>query len=318
MSRQNCDCQAAQLAVLPSNSHTLPKIARCVLSVTLGMLLIGSAPLFAAPLNILYYGNSFLLHTDSGDADIPTLVSKIAVAAGHEAPHFVNASHDAVGLDLHLLYNTEPITSGISAEQDWDFVVLQNYSTLPTRLGNVNQHRAETVAMYQAVAGRSPNVVPVLLETWARGYDFDEFYAGPDPVFPLGPHEMQDELHAGYALAAHDVNFAAGQSIARVAEVGTAFQNLDFNSLLYFPDAYHLSDLGNLLAALVVYTSVYGWPPIDEIDLTEIVASLGYNEEDSNYVVGGAQSVAPIPEPSTLVMALAALGIFGLWRRRQL
>lgn len=273
------------------------------------LLLVNSSA--AAPLNILYFGNSFM---NGGSANIPALVSDIAVAAGYDAPNYVDASVESFNFSFHLLASTGVISSGLGPGENWDAVVLQNYSTEPTHIGNVPQHRSTAVQLYQAVAAHSPSVVPVLFETWARGPG-QEFYTGPTPDFPGGPFEMQAELHDAYYLAAGDIDVAAGSQIARVAEVGTAFSNTGFDPNLYESFMYHAEHPGILLAALVTYSAIYGDPTTDDIDLSAILTSLGLSPEQGEYL-SGAATLASVPEPSSLALLATALAGLAFWRYR--
>jgi hypothetical protein len=269
----------------------------------------------ATPFNILYYGNSFMSY---GLLNIPTLVSEIAVAAGHEAPNFVNASVDGIGLGTHLAWNTAVISSGLPPTKTWDFVVMQNYSTAPTHIGDIAQHRADALGLYKAVASHSPSVVPVLFETWARGIGH-EFYTGPTPDFPGGPAEMQQELRTSYMLAGDDIDAAIGDSLTRIAHAGSAFENMGFDPELYDEEGYHASDKGYLLSALVVYATIYGTPGINKIDLSGILSQLGLTKADGAALTATAITVAPIPEPSSWLLLATAVGTLAAWgwRRRR-
>ena len=196
--------------------------------------------------------------------------------------------------------------------ESWDFVVMQDYSTRPTHLGDVSAHRADAVALYQATAAHSPAVVPVLFETWARG-PVNEFYSEGAFLFPGGPAQMQQELHDAYYLAAGDIDATAGQSLARVAAVGDAFQSLGFASALYDEEQYHASLLGSLAAALVTYATIYNDPHVGTIDLSDLLMELELTEADLALVTG---KLVFVPEPSSWALVAAALASLGLLRIR--
>ncbi len=275
-----------------------------ILSACMSLVWLGSAS--AAPLNILYYGNSFQ-QGPSVTRSVADIVSDIAVAAGHDAPNNVDASIDGASLSDHLTYNQGVIGSSLAPGQSWNYVILQNYSTAPTHIGNLAQHRADSVALYQAVASNSPGVVPVLFETWARGPGH-AFYTGPSPDFPLGPAQMQQELRDGYNLAAQDINAAVGSNIARIAPVGDAFESDYYDPSLYDVDSYHTTNRGTLLAALVVYATIYG-DLSNSIPMGGILASLELPPSDSD-TVAIAINLTAVPEPSSVVLlGMASIGL---------
>jgi hypothetical protein len=269
----------------------------------------------ASPLNILWYGNSFL--DEPYPTGLPLVVSDIAVAAGQPVPNTVNAAVDAADFAIHLQYNLGVIGS-LAPGEHWDYVVMQDYSTAPTHIGNVAQHVQNARLLYEAVAANSPNVVPVMFETWARGPGH-EFYTDPIPDFPGGPAQMQAEVRDGYNLSAAEINVAAGSSIARIAPVGDAWQNDGFNPALYQGDLYHDSNLGVLLSSLVLYSTIWNDPTTNDIDLSGILSNLGLTAEDGNSlsIISG---LTVVPEPSSLAIGaggLLGLAILGLKPRRR-
>ena len=242
--------------------------------------------------NILFYGNSFtngFLSTDS----VPNLVQDIATAAGQTTPNVVNAAVNAQDFSWHLSNNTTSISTGLPAGQQWDYAVLQNYSTAPTHLGNLAQHRADSVSLYQAIANHSPNVTPVLFETWARGPGHS-LYTGNNPSFSGGPSQMQDELQAGYLLASQDIDTAAGAGIARIAHVGTAWEKANWTNL-HADDIYHAQNRGTLLTALEIYSTVYQ-DDTNDIDLTSVLSGLGLAANDGLFLTSIVDGI-PLPRP---------------------
>ena len=121
------------------------------------------------PKDILFYGNSFTNAVGSGSSrSVPDVLKDVAVAARHPAPRNRNASVNSQSLLWHLQHNTTVITTGIAAGEKWDDVVLQDFSTEPTHIGNLASHRSSAVTLYQTVAVHSPGVIPIMFETWAR------------------------------------------------------------------------------------------------------------------------------------------------------
>lgn len=266
-------------------------------------------------LNILFYGNSFT-NGGGGIRSIPTMVANIATAAGNTAPYTRNAAINGQTLQYHLTNNVSVITTGIPVGQSWDAVVLQDYSTWPTHIGNLPQHLSSSLALYQKVAQHSPNVVPVMYETWARSPGHS-FYPGQ---FPGGPAQMQQELRDGYHQSTANINTTVGESLARYAPVGDAWEEAGFPIDFYASDLYHASDRGSLLNSLILYGTIYSDQTTSDIDLTAMLTSLGLSAADGVRLTTLADSVlaaqAVVPEPSTACLVLVSVAVaFGCRRR---
>jgi len=205
-----------------------------------------------APLNILFYGNSYSLSNGGVDRAVRDLAS----LAGLPTPRTVNASTSGYALRDHLERNLAPINAGIPANQNWDFVVLQDLSTMPTRIGNVQQHINTSRQMYLAVAERSWGVRPVMFETWARRSDNAMFYSGPYCFFPSGPSQMQTELRNGYLLSSQAIDAAVFPGWAQVAFAGDAWQAAGYSNL-YVSDQSHPNARGTYLAGMVLFSKIY-------------------------------------------------------------
>lgn len=277
-------------------------------SVLLSILML-AAPA-TAEMKLLFYGNSYTLGSWS-DRSVPDLVNDIAVAAGQENPHVVMAAVGGWSLADHLATNTGVITTGIPAGQTWDYVILQDYSTRPTHLGDVAAHRADFVSLYQAVAAHSPDAQVIGFETWARAPGH-EYYSGGSPAFPGGPAQMQQELRDGYAFSTADVNALAGAGTARVAPVGDAWEYTNWSNL-HASDLHHANNRGTLLASLVIYGTIYR-DDVSDIDLTGVLASLGMPGPYGAYLAAAADQFI-VPEPSTGLLLLLG-GVLTLRRRR--
>jgi hypothetical protein len=240
------------------------------------------------PKNVLFYGNSFTIGIGSTEAEgaggVPGIVQTLATAAGHAAPRVENAAVAGQTLGWHIANNLAVIAN----PQDftppsgfqWDVVVLQEYSTRPTHIGDLAAFLADVLALFAHVRGHSLAVKPVLYETWARAPGH-EFYTGPDPVFPGGPAQMQQELREGYNLAQQDFVATYGSGFAVVAPVGDAFEDTNWADL-HSTDDYHANSRGTYLAALVIFGTIYrertaGLPPVlGSISMEEAAALQAY------------------------------------------
>ncbi|QDS98840.1 hypothetical protein [Adhaeretor mobilis] len=243
-------------------------------------------------INILFYGNSFTNGLGSTES-VPNLVRDIATAAGHTTPTVVNAANNGSSFTWHLANNAGVISSGLPISEQWDFAVLQNFSTTPTHLGNVAQHRADSVSLYQQIAAHSPSHTPVLYETWARAPGHN-YYTSGVPDFPGGPSEMQAELRNGYLLAAQDIDVSTGGRIARIAEVGSRWEDANWDNL-HSDDLYHAQNRGTLLASLEIYSTIYQ-QQTSGIDLSSVLGELGLSLYEGQFLTSITDGLIP-PDP---------------------
>lgn len=262
------------------------------------------------PKDILFYGNSFTnAICCGGTITVPNIFRAIAGSAGHPLPRVVNASVNGQSLQWHLTNPSQlqRITTGIAAGEKWEHVVLQDFSTAPTHIGNLSEHLSSSLGLYQAVAAHSPDVVPVLYETWARGYG-NGFYTGSPPSFPGGPAQMQQELRDGYRMSTANINASVANSIAKLAPAGDAWELADFPANFYGDGSYHASDRGSLLNALVLYGKIYDDPTTSDINLTTVLNGLRLSAADGQMLTSLADAVLrTVPEPSSLVFLSTSL-----------
>lgn len=269
----------------------------------------------AEPKSVIFYGNSFTLGVGS-TRSVPAVFEDVAIAAGQDAPFVRSAAVSGQSIGWHVDNNLAPIFTLIPPADDWDAIVMQEHSTKMTRAwggspsfpASVADSESDVVALYNTATTRSAGVVPVLYETWARGPGHP-FYTGANPLFPGGPSEMQAEVRAGYDALQGALNDAIGSDTALIAPVGDAWENADFDSL-HSGDNWHAQNRGTLLAALVLYGTVYGDTSTSDIDLSGVLASLGLDAADGTFLTAAAdETLNPIPEPSTAALAVVALGV---------
>ncbi len=225
-------------------------------------LLSGSA-IGAGPKNLLFYGNSFTLGVGSTEAEafggVPEVVRQLAIAAGYPAPRVENAAASGQSLGWHLANNTDVISNPVDFSEvpdfQWDVVILQEFSTQPTHIGNPAAFRADALALFGLVRNHSLAARAVLYETWARGPGH-AFYFGAPPAFPGGPGQMQQELRENYELVRQDLVAAHGVGSALVASVGDAWESTGWNNL-HADDLWHANTRGTYLAGLVIFGTIY-------------------------------------------------------------
>ena len=280
----------------------------------LALVALSTASAYAVPKNVLFYGNSFTLGFGS-DRSVNSLFTDIAVAAGQETPLAQSGAASGQDLNWHLNNNTQVIFTLIPPGRDWDFVVMQEHSTKLTRAfgtypASVDQSKLDAVGLYDAVTQRSANVVPVLYETWARGPGH-AFYTGGPPLF-TDPAEMQAEVRLGYDMLKDAIDTSVGGDLALIAPVGDAWENANYDQL-HANDLWHAQNRGTLLAALVIYGTIYQ-DDTSDIDLSGVLASLNLSTADGEFLTRIADATL-VPEPGCVALVSVG-GVALLFRRR--
>jgi|GEM_PF-5704079 len=211
----------------------------------------------AEAMNLLFFGNSF-----SQQNHLTSSVRRYAEAEGYDTPLVVDDLAGGGDVDYYIDRVTNSPTSNVASPliegKTFDYVIIQGNSNEATHLDDPqNDFIPDSVALSQLVrsqpSGQGTKVV--MFETWARGYA-SNFYTGPNPYFP-SPAMMQDEIRTNYNLATQSINLAAGEDIATVAPVGTAWESTDFNAMFYDFEGYHPSLMGTRLAGLVLYRTIF-------------------------------------------------------------
>jgi hypothetical protein len=219
------------------------------------ILFVAIASLPARGDDVLFIGNSFTFGATAPEVQknggVPKLLAEIAAAKGRQV---ATSAVTAGGRDWawHL---AQPATTQALGSKPWTWVVLQDFSTRPTRLGNVEQFIRDGETFSERIAQTSPHAGIVLYETWAR----------PPGIFYLlrpnfGPAEMMRELHESYGRLRDDLAAKNPNREARVAPVGTAFARdaVKYPGInLNASDHHHATAEGYYLAALVIYETIY-------------------------------------------------------------
>lgn len=232
------------------------------------------------PKSLLFYGNSFTIGIGSTEAEtfggVPAVVKQLAVAAGYLEPYVENAAVSGQTLGWHLANNIGPIYDPANFPAvpgfQWDAVIMQEFSTEPTHIGNPASFRANARAMFIRLRNHSADVKGILFETWARGPGH-AFYS--DGSFPGGPAQMQQELRTNYELARQDLAAIYGADSTVIARVGDAWEATGWDNL-HSTDIYHANTRGTYLTGLVVFGTVYGQRTT--VGLPKLFASLTAQE----------------------------------------
>jgi len=241
----------------------LPK-TRFIQAVTLAVILAVSATAFCTE-DILFVGNSFTFAAGAQAVakfgGVPKLVEAIASAKGRKSEILMVATG---GKDwgYHL---QQPATETALSAKKWDWVVLQNYSTKPTHMGNLSEMLANGENFYKRVRSHSPSAGIVLYETWARGKGNGLYTGVSTPNSFVDQEQMTAEIQKGYAETKKRLEALEPGEQVRLAPVGTAFalcQKKNPGINLYSPDRYHASAQGYYLSALVIYGTIFHDSPV--------------------------------------------------------
>lgn len=216
-------------------------------------LLAAAAP--AQGKNLLFYGNSYTFY--SWGYGVPELVRRIAIEAGQPPPTIVQALVGGSSLALHATSPSQVAVIGNSlpAGQTWDHVVIQGNSLEATPHFGFSPaaFRGHAVTILGNVRSHSPAARAVMYQTWARAWGH-MYYPTPWAT-PMQMHEM---VRGNYDLAVADQRLAFGPNAAVKAAVGDAVALLEWNPAWYHPDRSHPGPAMTLLAAMCIYTSIYG------------------------------------------------------------
>lgn len=263
-------------------------------------------------LNLLYYGNSYTYGYGS-TRSVPQMVADIAVTAGQPAPFFVSATVGSSTLAYHNVVNTAVISTGLPAGQQWDRVIMQDQSEMCTRFGSVPLHRSSYVSLLGKVRLHSPSAVGIGYQTWSRAPNHPYFTA-PNPGYPGGPAEMTGQIKDGYDLSTADAIEAYGQGASKVARVGEAWQAANWDRL-HIADMSHAQNRGSLLAAMVIYSTIYNDATLQDIDYTGLVNLLLLTPTDAAYLSAAAQrAIATVTPGNEIYWTNATTGATVAWR----
>jgi hypothetical protein len=237
-------------------SIVLPARRRRVLAlVVIGVVMAATSACSSEPeMRILFIGNSLTFGND-----LPDMVDSLAGSAGvgvevedRSQPGWWLRDHAASAGTVEL------IESG-----DWDVVVLQEQSILPSVR---DQARSEMFPAAIALANRATmsGSDVLLFETWGhRG--------GSAEVGHPSYNSMQAAISSTYA----DLGEHLGKEVAPVGQAWASAMVGDLAIALYEDDGYHPSREGSYLAAIVITATIFDVDPtgLDSLGLDDDVAA---------------------------------------------
>ena len=193
-----------------------------------------------ATTRILFIGNSLTFFND-----MPEIVAELAQSAGHEVEVDMSAQggwtlsdHAASETTLHKI-----------EQQNWDYVILQEQSVIPSIENERNQRMYPAVRLLHDKV-RESGATLILFVTW--GYR-DGL---PDAGFK-DFDDMQAQLYSGYMDIANELD-------VMMAPVGIAWQNgiaQNPQLSLWHIDGVHPSSEGSYLCACVFYAIIFQQSP---------------------------------------------------------
>jgi hypothetical protein len=298
-----------------SNLYTMSLLPRFSFLFPLAISLFGAFQLAAAPLNVLFLGDSFT-HHPSLPSNVPGYFSNIVAGSSFQSPVVDYNAPGGWTLDDHLGYNGDNSSLTKIAKGGWDYVVIQDQSEWPAH-GAVDPYdlylfENDVSTLYDLVKASSPHATVVLYETWAWQESYIESQPS-DEQYYIGTNAatMQERVNFAYQDA-YQTLLDSGSPDVRLAQVGMAREINRTNgvNMNMFSDNTHPNFAGSYLASLVMYETIYGAAP----QSTTYTGSL--SGSDAAYIQGLAAQVVSVPEPSSCALALGGLGLLTVlgWR----
>lgn len=234
------------LAAQPSQPPQLAFSALLMLRKTrairfsIGFIWLLVAPLATAQsqdtLRVLFVGNSYIYYNN-----LPGIFEGIATSKGKAVEAVMHVRGGAT-LRRHV---DEETAANVIQSGNWDYVVLQEQSTLSGRQANGkiiigDQARFHAAARELDAVIREAGAQTMFMLTWARAF----------------APETQPDLTQAYTTIGHELN-------APVAPVGPAWLSLPSDvQTFYHEDQSHPSATGSYLAAAVFYAMLFGESPV--------------------------------------------------------
>jgi hypothetical protein len=207
--------------------------------------------------DVLFFGNSFTQGETAPavkkNGGVPKLVEAIALVRGNQ----VTTTAVIAGGQNWSYHLAQPKTDAALKSKNWNWVVLQDYSTRPTSAGDIAQFMKDGETFSDRIAATSPKAGIVLFETWSR--PGRAFYREKPGNALSGPEEMMSQVHKSYVDLQRDLEDKNPNRPVYLAPVGTAFATVRAaypEIIVDAPDQHHATAEGYYLAALVLYVTI--------------------------------------------------------------
>ena len=200
--------------------------------------------------NVLFLGNSY-----TNVNNLPLLVKNVALSFGDT----INTNQNTPGGYTYNLHTTNSTTLSLIQSQQWDFVILQEQSqipSLPQSITGSDYSVPHSITLNNLIKNNYSCTETVFYMTWGRKNGDASFCGQHPPVCTYAG--MQQELRNTYM-------FMADTNKATVSPVGVAWNNVrnNFPTIeLYAGDGSHPSLHGSYLTACVFYATLYQKSPI--------------------------------------------------------
>ncbi|MBM3403789.1 MAG: hypothetical protein FJY10_02730 [Bacteroidetes bacterium] len=201
---------------------------------------------------VLFLGNSYTYINN-----MPLLVATLANAAGDSIQFEINTPGGYTLGWEPIDHATDPASLGLIAGNDWDFVVLQEQSQIPSisALRDSCMFPGATT-LYDATKASDPCTQVLFFLTWGRRFGgMQRFTPNYCSVDFTDYNHMQDSLTVSYKMVADSLE-------SPIAPVGEAWRLVinQHGMVLHDGDNSHPNIKGSYLAACVFYSSIYGKP----------------------------------------------------------
>lgn len=226
----------------------------------------------------LFLGNSYVSANN-----LPGMVQDISTAEGHSLT-FASNTPGGYTFEGHSTNSTSML---LMEEQNWDFVVLQQQSQMPSFPDAQVEQQTYPFAevLCDSIRSKAPCAIPLFYMTWGRengDQDNCEFFP------PLCTYEgMQDLLSERYLYMA-ETNAAACSPVGEVWRyVRENHPEID----LYSGDGSHPSVNGTYLAACTFFVSMFNQPLLVNSEPSEMDAIYAADIRDAvNEVIIGNEA----------------------------